>query len=125
MNNGGGFVGENATIINAEDSRQINYRAGTVAKIAEPDYATASGPFVRVTPALLLRTLNDRIANAHLSLPSVGPIPPAVPSTATFADALARLDVKVKKIVSAHSPRVATMDDLKMALEAETFQASR
>lgn len=65
MNNGGGFVGENATIINGEDSRQINYRAGTVARIAEPDYATASGPFVRVTPALLLRTLNDRIANAH------------------------------------------------------------
>ena len=26
---------------------------------------TTSGPFVRVTPALLLRTLNDRSANAH------------------------------------------------------------
>ncbi len=64
-NAGGGFVGENGTIINADNSYQINYRAGTVAKIAEPDYATASGPFVRVTPALLLRTLNDRIANAH------------------------------------------------------------
>lgn len=65
VNNGGGFTGENGTIINAEESRQLNYRAGTVAKIAEPDYATTSGPFVRVTPALLLRTLNDRIANAH------------------------------------------------------------
>lgn len=64
-NSGGGFVGENGTIINGEESSQLNYRAGTVAKIAEPDFATTSGPFVRVTPALLLRTLNDRTANAH------------------------------------------------------------
>ncbi len=61
----------------------------------------------------------------HFSLPRVGPIPPAVPSTATFAEALARLNMNVTKIVSAHSPRVATMDDLKMALETEVFQASR
>jgi len=65
VNNGGGFVGETGTIINTEESHQLNYRSGTVARIAEPDYATASGPFVRVTPALLLRTLNERIANAH------------------------------------------------------------
>ena len=64
-NSGGGFVGHNATIINGDDSYQINYRAGTVSKIAEPDFATTSGPFVRVTPALLVRTLNDRSANAH------------------------------------------------------------
>ncbi len=65
VNTGGGFVGETGTIISAEQSHQFDYRAGTVAKIAEPDYATTSGPFVRVTPALLLRTLNDRIANAY------------------------------------------------------------
>ena len=63
--NGGGFVGENATLINADESYQMDFRGATVAKIAEPDFATTSGPFVRVTPALLLRTLNDRIANAH------------------------------------------------------------
>lgn len=63
--NGSGFESRNGTIINGEDSYQINYRAGTVARIAEPDFATTSGPFVRVTPALLIRTLNDRSANAY------------------------------------------------------------
>ena len=62
---GGGFEFHAQTIINGDDSYQINRRAGTVAKIAEPDYDAASGPFVRVTPALLLRTLKDREANAH------------------------------------------------------------
>ncbi len=62
---GGGFENDNGTIINGEDSYQLNFRAGTVASIAEPDFATTSGPFVRVTPALLLRNLNDRRANAH------------------------------------------------------------
>ena len=65
LGNGGGFEADNGTIINGDDSYQLNYRAGTVAKIAEPDYATTSGPFVRVTPALLIRTLKDREANAH------------------------------------------------------------
>ena len=62
---GGGFENDNGTIIDGENSYQLNFRAGTVARIAEPDFATSSGPFVRVTPALLLRTLNDRRANAH------------------------------------------------------------
>ena len=62
---GGGFEFRNGTIINGENSYQLNFRSGTVAQIAEPDYDTTSGPFVRVTPALLLRTLKDREANAH------------------------------------------------------------
>lgn len=62
---GGGFENNNGTIINGEESYQLDFRAGTVARIAEPDYATTSGPFVRVTPALLIRTLKDREANAH------------------------------------------------------------
>jgi len=64
-NNGGGFEARNRTIVNGDESYQVNYRAGTIAKIAEPDFDTTSGPFIRVTPALLLRTLNDRSANAH------------------------------------------------------------
>lgn len=64
-NSGGGFEADQGTIINGEDSFQLNFRAGTVARIAEPDFATTSGPFVRVTPALLIRTLKDREANAH------------------------------------------------------------
>jgi len=64
-NAGGGFEGYNGTIINAEESYQLDFRAGTVAKIAEPDFATTSGPFVRITPALLVRTLEERSANAY------------------------------------------------------------
>lgn len=62
---GGGFENNNSTIINGENSYQIDFRGGTVARIAEPDYATTSGPFVRVTPALLIRTLKEREANAY------------------------------------------------------------
>jgi len=64
-NAGGGFEADQGTIINGEDSFQLDYRSGTVARIAEPDFATTSGPFVRVTPALLIRTLKSREANAH------------------------------------------------------------
>ena len=63
--NGGGFEGYGGTIINGEDSYQLDYRAGTAAPVAEPDFAAASGPFVRVTPALLVRTLKDRETNAY------------------------------------------------------------
>lgn len=63
--NGGGFETRTGTIINGADSVRLDYRAGTVAPIAAPDFATASGPFVRVTPVLLLRALRDRVANAH------------------------------------------------------------
>jgi hypothetical protein len=45
-NAGGGFEAYNGTIINADESYQLDFRAGTVAKIAEPDFATTSGPFV-------------------------------------------------------------------------------
>ncbi|MEO1245666.1 MAG: MBL fold metallo-hydrolase [Pseudomonadota bacterium] len=62
---GGGFEFDNGKIINGESSFQLNFRAGTVAQIAEPDFATTSGPFVRVTPPLLVRTLNARRDNAH------------------------------------------------------------
>ena len=64
-NAAGGFEAHNGTIINSDESLRLDFRAGTVAKIAEPDFATTSGPFVRVTPALLVRTLEDRSANAY------------------------------------------------------------
>ncbi len=65
IGSGGGFQNDGGTIINGDASYQLDYRSGTVAEIAEPDFETASGPFVRVTPALLLRNLNDRRANAY------------------------------------------------------------
>lgn len=63
--NGGGFEFNNATVINGEESYQLNYRAGTAAPIAEPDFNTTSGPFVRVTPALLVRQLSARAQTAR------------------------------------------------------------
>lgn len=62
---GGGFEFNNATVINGEESYQINYRAGTAAQIAEPDFNTTSGPFIRVTPALLVRQVSERSQTAH------------------------------------------------------------
>jgi glyoxylase-like metal-dependent hydrolase (beta-lactamase superfamily II) len=62
---GGGFVFEGGTIINGENSWQLNYRAGTAAPIAEPDLNTTSGPFIRVTPALLMKQLQSRRQFSH------------------------------------------------------------
>lgn len=57
---GGGYVFNQGTIINGEDSWQVNFRSGTAAPLAEPDYDTQSGPFIRVTPALLMKQLQAR-----------------------------------------------------------------
>jgi glyoxylase-like metal-dependent hydrolase (beta-lactamase superfamily II) len=57
---GGGFVFDQGVIINGEDSWQLNYRSGTAAPLAEPDFNTRSGPFIRVTPALLMKQLQTR-----------------------------------------------------------------
>ena len=57
---GGGYIFDQGVIINGEDSWQLNYRSGTAAPLAEPDFNTQSGPFVRVTPVLLMRQLQAR-----------------------------------------------------------------
>lgn len=62
---GGGFTFDNSTIINGEESIQINYRGQTVAPIAQPDYNTNAGPTVRVTPALLMKQLMARRHTSH------------------------------------------------------------
>ena len=62
---GGGFEFANGTVISGEDSVQINYRAETLTPIAEPDFATTSGPFMRVTPMLLLRQWDTHARTAH------------------------------------------------------------
>ncbi len=62
---GGGFEFETGTIINGEQSYQLNFRAGTSAPIAEPDFDTTSGPFIRVTPALLIKQLQQHARTAH------------------------------------------------------------
>ncbi len=61
----GGFEFDTATIINGDESYQLDYRAGTAAPVAEPDFNTTSGPFIRVTPALLVRQLQEHARTAH------------------------------------------------------------
>ena len=62
---GGGFEFSTRTIINGEDSWQLDFRAGTAARIAEPDLNTASGPFVRVTAPLVLKQFDNRRQVSH------------------------------------------------------------
>lgn len=57
---GGGFDFHNRNIINGEDSFQVDFRANTAIPVLEPDFATTSGPFIRVTPALLVKQLQER-----------------------------------------------------------------
>ncbi len=56
---------KNTTIINGDNSQQIDYRAQTTAPIAEPDFMNTAGPFIRVTPALLVKQLMQRAHTAH------------------------------------------------------------
>ena len=62
---GGGFTFSNATLINGEDSYQMDFRRGTAAPIAQPNYDNASGPTIRVTPVLLMKQLMARRQTSH------------------------------------------------------------
>lgn len=62
---GGGFVFDQGVIINGENSWQLNQFSGTAAPMAEPDYDTQSGPFIRVTAPLLIKQLQARRQVAH------------------------------------------------------------
>jgi glyoxylase-like metal-dependent hydrolase (beta-lactamase superfamily II) len=62
---GAGFEFETGQIIAGDNSYQLNYRAQTAAPIAEPDFDTTSGPFIRVTPILLAKQLQARGNTSH------------------------------------------------------------
>jgi len=62
---GAGFQARTATIINGDESYQLDYRAGTVQPVSEPDFDTTSGPFIRVTATALVKTLDQRRGNAY------------------------------------------------------------
>ena len=61
----------------------------------------------------------------HFAMPRVGPVPPAVTSTKSFAAALEKAGLDVKTIVSAHSPKPGSAEDLEQALATKEFQARR
>jgi glyoxylase-like metal-dependent hydrolase (beta-lactamase superfamily II) len=62
---GGGYDFNGSQIIKGEEGWQVSYRAGTVTPIAEPDFNTTSGPFIRVTAPLLVKQLQNRRHTSH------------------------------------------------------------
>jgi glyoxylase-like metal-dependent hydrolase (beta-lactamase superfamily II) len=62
---GGGYENSGGTVINGDAGWQYDFRAGTAAPLAEPDYDTRSGPFIRITPALLMQQLQARRAQSN------------------------------------------------------------
>jgi len=62
---GGGFDFNGGQIIKSDEGWQVNYRAGTVTPIAEPDFNTTSGPFIRITAPLLVKQLQNRRQTSH------------------------------------------------------------
>ena len=60
----------------------------------------------------------------HFPQPATCVIPPAVPATIAFAQALEKLDLKYTKIVGAHSARIASPADLETALSREPASAT-
>lgn len=52
----------------------------------------------------------------HFPNPANGHMPPAQPNTRALAAAIDRLGLDVKTIVGAHSPRIASIDDLRASL---------
>ena len=53
----------------------------------------------------------------HFPNPTNGQMAPAQPVTKRLAEAIDQLGLDVKTIVGAHSPRIASIDDLRRALE--------
>jgi len=62
---GGGYDFNGSQIIKGEEGWQVSYRAGTVTPIAEPDFNTTAGPFIRVTAPLLVKQLQNRRQTSH------------------------------------------------------------
>ncbi|MNC98157.1 hypothetical protein D3C83_160320 [compost metagenome] len=60
----------------------------------------------------------------HFPNPASGPMPPAQPVTVRLAEAIEALDLDVKIIVGAHSPRVASIEDLRRSLALKPQQVT-
>jgi len=62
---GGGFDFSGAAIVDGADGWLLDYRAGTAAPVAEPDFNVTAGPFIRVTPPLVMQQLAQRRQYSH------------------------------------------------------------
>lgn len=62
---GGGFVTDGATLLTADGNYNINRRQNTLTPIPQADFNATVGPFVRITPVLLVRNLMQRRHTSH------------------------------------------------------------
>jgi glyoxylase-like metal-dependent hydrolase (beta-lactamase superfamily II) len=62
---GGGFDFNGAQVIKGDEGWNIDYRAGTVTTMPQPDFNTTSGPLIRVTAPLLVKQLMERRQTSH------------------------------------------------------------
>jgi glyoxylase-like metal-dependent hydrolase (beta-lactamase superfamily II) len=115
----------------AEDGDSLSLYAVTGRKVLESDSRRIEivdiGPTAH-SDHLLIAYLEEEgllFEADHFALPRVGPVPPAVSSTRSFAAALREHDIKVNSILSAHSARVGTMQDLHSALDKEKTLVSQ
>jgi glyoxylase-like metal-dependent hydrolase (beta-lactamase superfamily II) len=61
----------------------------------------------------------------HFPNPANGQMPPAQPLTKRLAEVIDKLGLDVKTIVGAHSPRIASIDDLRRALALNPAEATQ
>jgi glyoxylase-like metal-dependent hydrolase (beta-lactamase superfamily II) len=57
---GGGFDFAGATIVDQDSGWALDYRAGFAAPITKPDFNNTAGPFIRITPPLVMKQLLER-----------------------------------------------------------------
>ncbi len=62
---GGGFEFNNGVVVSADNGHQLDFRAGTLTEQAQPDFDVTSGPFIRVSPLLLVKALSERPSASH------------------------------------------------------------
>ena len=117
-------VAENETVVRAAGGDAADFKLEFVKGSRTIDDGTRSieihdiGPTPHVEHLLIAYLPAEGIIFEadHFPLPQTGPIPMAIPNTKAFASALAKKNFNVEKIVGAHSPRIASQEDLDGAL---------
>ena len=115
----------------ATDGERLNIELVNDSRVIEADGRRIEifdiGPTAHTEHLLVAWLPNEGILFEadHFAMPRVGPVPPAVSSTKTFAEALQGKGLDVKQFVSAHSPKPGTREDLEAALNREEYQAKR
>ncbi len=62
---GGGFDFSGATLVDGDEGWQLDFRSGFAAPVATVDFIATAGPFIRVTPPLVMKQLMERRQFSH------------------------------------------------------------